>query len=225
VWWSRLDCGPDQLWPYENVLAEDERARAARFHFEKDRADFVAARGILRELLGRSLDEDPAVLKFDYGDRGKPFLRQQNNYPIRFNISHSHGVAVFAFCLRHEIGADVEQIHAIDSEEIAQRFFSTSEIEELRSVPEEKRNEAFFCCWTRKEAYVKALGDGLQVPLNSFSVSLTPGQPPTLKSADSGRWNLFSFEPTGGYVAAVLVEGQNLRLNYQEWKIGDPNFT
>ena len=198
----------------------DEKSRAARFRFARDRNHFIAARGILRELLGGYLHRSPAELEFDYGPSGKPALRTEGpSSPVRFNLSHSHGLAVYAFALGREVGIDLEPIRPdFAADDIAGRYFSTRELNELRALPPELRPEGFFLCWTRKEAYVKARGEGLQIPLDSFSVSLTPGEPEVLESADSSRWSLRSFEPAPRYVAAVVGEGQGWRLRHWERK-------
>ena len=126
-----------------------------------------------------------------------------------FNLSHSHGLAVYAFALGREVGIDLEPIRPdFVSDDIAGRYFSTQELNELRALSPESGLEGFFLCWTSKEAYVKARGEGLQIPLESFSVSLTPGQREVLESADSSRWGLHSFQPAPRYVAAIVGEGK-----------------
>ncbi len=139
---------------------------------------------------------------------------------MRFNISHSHGLAVLAFARNREIGIDLEPIRPeFAGEEIAERYFSAQELAELRALPAALRPEGFFLCWTRKEAYVKARGLGLQVPLDSFSVSLTPGQPEILQSVDSARWSLRSFAPAPNFVAAIVEEGQDWHPRYWNWVV------
>jgi 4'-phosphopantetheinyl transferase len=201
------------------VLSEDERARASRFVFPRDRDHFVASRGILRTILGRYLQRPAVGIDFTYEPQGKPKLRSSAvGSPIRFNLSHSHGLAVYAFSIHREIGIDVEAIRPdFTGEQIAERFFSLKELAELRSLPPEQRDEAFFLCWTRKEAYVKAQGAGLGIPLDSFDVSLTPGTPETLVSSDSGRWMLRAFQPATGYAAAVVAEGRDWALRLWDW--------
>jgi 4'-phosphopantetheinyl transferase len=216
VWRASLDCEPSKLRNFETTLSEDEMARAARFHFSRDRDHFAAGRGILRTLLGAYLNKPPASLKLVYGPKDKPALPIGDpRAHLNFNLSHSHGVAVFAFTLGREVGIDVELIRPeFTGDEIAERYFSPREVAELRALPQDLRPEGFFNCWTRKEAYVKARGEGLQIPLDSFDVSLTPGEPPKLKSADSSRWSLRSLEPAPRYVAAVIAE----RNDWQLWK-------
>lgn len=220
VWRASLDCEASVLSRLHALLSPDERSRALRLFFEADRSHFVTARGILREILGRYLELSAADIQFTYGVHDKPGLEQEHpGSPLRFNLSHSHGIVVYAFARGRELGIDIEQIRpSFAGEEIAERYFSAHELAELRALPPESRAKGFFLCWTRKEAYVKAHGGGLQIPLDSFDVSLTPGHPETLWSTDSSRWTLRSFEPAPGYAAAIVGEGSNWRRRFLEWK-------
>jgi len=210
IWRSTLDFGPELMNRFSSNLSHDELDRAARFVFEKDRNHFIAARAILRELLGAYLLVPPASLEFEYGARRKPTLSPRHHRSeLRFNISHSNGLAVFAFARERELGIDVEWIRpSFATRSIAERYFSARELAEWRELPIENQPEGFFRCWTRKEAYVKARGEGLYIPLQEFDVSLTPGRPDTLKSADSDRWSLSSFDPGHQCAGAVVVEGK-----------------
>jgi 4'-phosphopantetheinyl transferase len=220
VWRAFLDLDGDAYDQLEATLSQDERARASRFRFESDQKHFIAARGILRNLLGRYLNELPSAIEFSYGPHGKPALRLQGaNTPVSFNLSHSHGLALLAFSDMSEVGIDLEQVRpnfAVD--EIAERFFSPREIAECCALPPEHRAERFFLLWTRKEAYIKARGGGLQISLDSFSFSLAPGQHETLQSDDSWRWSVRSFEPTPGFVSTLVAEGQGWGLRGWDWK-------
>jgi 4'-phosphopantetheinyl transferase len=220
VWRASLDCDETLVSKLEATLASVEKARADRFVFQRDRNAFIAARGILRELLGRYVNRDAAHLEFDYGAQGKPSLRAESSQKlVRFNVSHSHGMALLAFALDRHVGVDVELIRPdFAGERIAERFFSPQEVAELRSLPPTLQDEAFFLCWTRKEAYIKARGEGLQIPLTSFHVSLTPGKPELVQAADSSRWSLRSLRPGPRYVGAVVGEGRDWRLRGREWK-------
>ena len=204
---------------YQKILSLDETLRADRYYFSRDRYAFVAARGALRELLGRYLAKPPSELAFDYGAYGKPSLRQDSpKLVMQFNVSHSRGLALMAFSWGLRLGVDVESIRQdIASEEIAARFFSPKEVVELHSLPQAMRAEGFFLCWTRKEAYVKAIGSGLQISLKSFHVSLTPSEPEHLESADSEGWTLRSLRPGDGFVGAVVAEGKNWELHCWDW--------
>ena len=220
LWRASLDLKKEALDRCSSILSQDEKVRASRFLFPHDRDHFVAARGILRELLGRYADDSPALLEFQYGERGKPALRVENGEPsVRFNLSHSRGIAVYAFARDRELGIDLEPIRPeFSAEDIAERHFSPQELEEWHRLTPGLRAEAFFLCWTRKEAYVKARGEGLQIPLASFSVTLTPGQPEILQSVDSTRWGLRSFQPAPGYAAALAAEGRDWRLVRWDWR-------
>jgi 4'-phosphopantetheinyl transferase len=221
IWRALQSVEPSTLARLQSVLDPAEKARAERFLFERDRERFIVARGILRELLGAYIVCAPAQIRFDYGPQGKPSLSAADlqGSRIRFNASHSHGLAAFAFALDRELGIDVELIRSdFGGEEIAKRYFSREEIAELKSLPHESRAEAFFLCWTRKEAYIKARGEGLQIPLASFSVSLTPGKPEQLRAADASRWEVRSFQPRENYAGALVAGDKSFSARYFAWR-------
>jgi len=219
LWRAFLDSEHTSLQLLEATLADDERVRAARFVFPRDRDRFITRRGILRAILGRYMGRPAAAVELVYESQGKPRLRSSDSdQPIRFNVSHSQGLALYAFSRSREIGIDVEAIRSdVPCEEVAERFFSSTELAEFRSLPPEHRDEGFFLCWTRKEAYGKALGAGLTIPFDAFDVSLTPGMPETLLSADCGRWALRSFQPCRAYAGAVVAEGKDWGLCLWDW--------
>lgn len=222
VWRASLSVSPSQLQALAAILSADERQRAERFHFEKDRGEFIAGRALLRTLLGRYLHKEPSRVEFHYGASGKPRLAGKDS-SLRFNLSHSYGLALYAFSEGRELGIDVEQIRSnADAEKIAERFFSAQEVAVFRDLPARQREKAFFDCWTRKEAYIKAKGDGLTAPLDGFSVSLSPGEPAALLDvrddpAEVSRWSLRELDPGYGYAAAIAVEGNDWRLKCWEW--------
>jgi 4'-phosphopantetheinyl transferase len=209
IWRAPLDMSEDSVKGFAAHLPADEIARAEKFVFARDRKHFIVARGILRLLLGRYLRKTPAGIALCKGQYDKPCLRAETGEPpLKFNLSHSHSLALYVFAMHQEVGIDLEKLRPdFAAAEVAERFFSAHEQEELRALPAELRSEGFFLCWTRKEAYLKARGDGLQVPLDSFDVTLTPNLPAELRSTDSGRWTLSSFSPAPGYAAAVVAEG------------------
>src|ERR1700692_650573 len=208
IWLAWLDVEPQERTRLSSYLNKDEISRAERFVFPRDRNHFIVARGRLRELLGEYLRCPPNAVQFKTGRYGKLSLLDDRD-PLRFNLSHSHGLALYGFCAGRELGIDTEKIRiGFASEGIAERYFSPAERTQLAELPKELRDTAFFLCWTRKEAYIKAHGDGLQIALDSFDVSLKPGEPATLRSADSGRWSLRSFAPAPEFVAAIIVEGE-----------------
>jgi 4'-phosphopantetheinyl transferase len=219
IWRASLDVDSTVRERLSAVLSTAEQERAARFAFARDRNRYTVARAILRQLLGGYLGEPPQNVVLGTLPHGKPILAATARIPgLRFNLSHSHEFALCAFCLGHELGIDIEKIKPqVAFEGIENRYFSPKERAELETLPQDLRPEGFFLCWTRKEAYVKARGEGLKIPLESFSVSLTPGKPAVLQSPDEERWSLYSIDPTAGFVGALAAEGRGHRLHFWEW--------
>jgi len=209
---------------YREFLAANEIERADRFYFAKDRNQFTVARGAMRQLLGTYLNLRPHEIKFVYGPQGKPDLAEpQSSSSLRFNLSHSGEIALLAITHNRELGVDVELIQPnFASGEIAKRFFSPEECAKLGTLPAEESADAFFNCWTRKEAYIKARGEGLFIPLDSFEVAFAPGEAPALLQVKSGdeffaRWRFYALHPDPGYKAALAVEGSDHALRLWEW--------
>jgi 4'-phosphopantetheinyl transferase len=202
----------NDLW---RVLARDERQKATDLLFEGDRKRFVVSRGVLRVLLGRYLRAQPDSLVFGYNPHGKPFLVGAPG--VRFSTSHSHDLVLLAFVRDRDIGVDVEHLREdLGLHEIASRHFATREVATLRSLPNSSRKEAFFACWTRKEAFAKAKGRGLTLPFNRFEVTLTPGEPAMLLNVEEDirepfRWAMQELIPGPGYAAALVVEEHSVR--------------
>jgi 4'-phosphopantetheinyl transferase len=218
IWRANLEREEIVIRQLEETLSTDEKARANRFFFQRDRNHFIATRGILRELLGRYVNRAPTRLEFNYGPQGKPTLRVElSERSVEFNVSHSHGVALLAFAVGRHLGVDVERVRKLAGEKIAERYFSSQEVMELRRLPAALQDEGFFLCWTRKEAYIKARGEGLHVPLKSFHVSLTPGEPEQLQPSDGVDWSLRSLRPDRQYVGALVGEGKGLKLLGWSW--------
>jgi len=214
VWRALLDLPQPQLEAFEQILADDERARAQRFRFARDRTHFIAARGLLRTILGRYLLQEPQTLSFSYNAYGKPSLAEiSESDGLSFNLTHAHGMALYAVTRNRAVGVDVEYIQRqMEWESVAERFFSPYEVRMLKAVPPVIRHIAFFNCWTRKEAYIKARGMGLSLELDSFDVSLTPGEPAALlnireEGQDSSNWSLYNLYPGGDYIGALALEG------------------
>jgi 4'-phosphopantetheinyl transferase len=207
IWGIWLPASDARLAYYRSMLSLDERHRAERFSFENLRRSYTVSRGGLRTLLAHYLGCPPNEIELICGPRGKPALRDSSR--IRFNASHSGQMALYAFTLDCELGVDVEQLRELDdSESIAARFFSAAEVSELLSLKPEDRRLAFFRCWTRKESYVKAIGDGLAIPLNRFQVTLLPEAPARfVRIADdmgtASDWTLHHLEVASGYVGAL----------------------
>jgi 4'-phosphopantetheinyl transferase len=224
VWRASLDLPVSRVQSLQQTLAADELSRAERFYFQKDREHFIVARGLLRAILSRYLDMEPGQLRFCYSPYGKPALATTPGQETRsFNVSHSHGLALYAITHSREIGIDLERIRTdLDCEQIAARFFSPRENAVMHALPAKLKPEAFFNCWTRKEAYIKARGGGLSLPLDQFDVPLAPGEPTMLLNTrgdpqEATRWSLRALTPGPGYVAALAVEGQGWRLTCWQW--------
>lgn len=219
IWRIPLAANAATLASYHRLLAPEENARAARFHFEIHRTRFVIARARLRILLASYLKCEPADLAFSYTEHGKPYL---SGAWLMFNLSHAHEMAVVGVARNRAIGVDIEHIRAeLAGEEIAERYFASAEVCALRSFPPEEQPAAFFRCWTRKEAYIKARGEGLSMPLADFEVCLEDKEDLPLvnyKDAnEAARWKLHNITVQEGYAAALAVEGQNLTLEYIDW--------
>jgi 4'-phosphopantetheinyl transferase len=220
VWFARLDRTPARLTRMRTILSPDEIARADRFYMEVHRNRFIAARALLRNLLAGYLEQPPEAIRFEYNEWGKPALAPGIvASDLRFNLSHSQDLAMYAFVLERDVGVDIEMIRAeVANERIAENFFSPWEVETLRALPREHQAEAFFNCWTRKEAYVKARGQGLSIELASFDVSLVPGEEAKiLRGDDCLGWSMASFKPDYGCVAAMATQGSRLQIAEPRW--------
>ncbi len=233
VWRVRLS----STTPNEASLSAEERRRAARFHFDADRDRYIVAHASLRDILSRYLQCEPRELKFSTNEYGKPSLNRSNDFSrgfrqttevvttkdIEFNLSHSSDFALIAVTRGCKVGVDVEQIRAdIELENLARRNFSPREVSELTALPPEQRTLGFFHCWTRKEAYIKAQGLGLSLPLDSFDVSLAPNEQVVLRATrpdanESARWSLHSLDVESNYAAALAVEGNCLEIRCWDW--------
>lgn len=224
VWQAALD----ELLPdsdtFLHTLSADEQSRAERFYFQKDREHFIAAHGVLRAILGRYLNRSPECLSFHDGSHGKPALVEESGSDaIHFNMSHSHGLVLYAVARGRAVGIDLEFVRReVEVEQIAERFFSRREAATLRALPADSRTYAFFLCWTRKEAYIKARGEGLSMPLGQFDVSLVPGDQAALLRTQSDpdeacRWSLQELSLASDYAAALAVEGRGCSLSCWRW--------
>jgi 4'-phosphopantetheinyl transferase len=211
-----------------DVLAEDEVARSKRFRFDSDRQKFIVARGVLRLILCRYIAAEPSQLRFTYGPYGKPVLLDKGEEcSLRFNLSHLADLALYAISDKREVGIDVESLNSNSApQEIARRFFSSREAGEICGLPPERQREAFFHCWTRKEAYVKARGEGLSFPLDRFEVPLASGTSVTLlreirELESASIWSLYQVPAARGYSAALVVEGGRCGLRFWECFTGE----
>jgi len=224
IWRADLDLTIISIQKLNETLSIDEKGKAERFRFEKDKRRFIAGRGILRTILGCYLNVNPSRVQFCYGKNGKPELADTfGNGTVLFNMSDSDGLALYAFARELEIGVDIERIRDIpEMEQIAERFFSLKENEILRSLPESKKKEAFFNCWTLKEAMIKAIGDGLSYPLDSFDVSTALGGQRELlrtqgESREESKWSVQLLEIGPGLAAAFALWGECRRVHCLQW--------
>lgn len=222
IWRVALDRPASQIQNLAQTLSDSELQRAERFHFARDKNYFIVGRGALRTILSRYLKVAPNLVQFSYGPCGKPEIADNLDSTLCFNLSHSQGLALYAVTRSRKIGVDIEQIRPVPNmESIAERFFSQQENAAFKAVSAEQKLAAFFNCWTRKEAYIKAIGDGLSFPLDRFSVSLTPGEPAQLLNVEGDStapslWYLKALVPAPNYVAAIAVEGLGEELTCQQ---------
>jgi 4'-phosphopantetheinyl transferase len=212
LWHASLAADATEIASYAMLLSPDEAARADRYVFDAHRARFTAGRGILREVLSRYTGTPAETIVFTYGQQGKPELAQPGDSPLRFNAAHSEDRLVVAVTCGQMIGVDIEQVRPMhDLMLMAKRFFSAREVEELRSLPAAKQSQAFFNAWTRKEAILKAYGEGISEVLNTVEVSLLPDEPAALFSIrgsteEAARWSLRALDAPTGFIAALAVE-------------------
>jgi len=227
-WCASLDVSPETCARLYATLTPDERSRSAHFQFERDRQRFIAAHGVLRDLLGRYLQTQPGRIRFVYNAFGKPEVSPEFGNRLRFNLSHSGGLALIAIATASNVGVDVEYMQArSDYADVARHFFSTAEVDYLTALPSHLYAEAFFCCWTKKEAFLKACGEGLAIPLNSFSVPLTANRahtpvdlyPVSKDMVPANRWSLYTLRPAPGYAGALVIEGSGWRLSQWQWRM------
>lgn len=207
-----------------DLLSPDEKERAGRFHFEKDRRVFIMGRGVLRTLLGRYAGVEPGSIRFIYDGHGKPALPAAGNAESpAFSVSHSGAEILLAFGRGFPVGIDVERIRdGLDVEDLARRYFSPVEAAQYLSLPEEERIEAFFSCWARKEAFLKARGEGLSFGLDRFEVTLRPGEPARLvkivgDEAEAKEWSLHDIPVGPGFKAALAARTRQPRISCYLW--------
>jgi 4'-phosphopantetheinyl transferase len=231
AWCVSLEPPPGCVEQLAQLLSEDERLKAERFHFDRDRRRSIVARGVLRLLLGRYLEVSAREIGFCYGSHGKPGLAEPfSTSGLEFNLAHSHEMAVYAFALERQVGIDVEYARPLsDLESLARHSFSPRETAVLLALPPAQHLEGFYNCWTRKEAYIKAIGLGLSQALDQFDVSLVPGQPARLLNIDgdpgqAAHWSLHALPPPeAGYPVALIAEGND--WHFKSWRYLFGTFT
>jgi 4'-phosphopantetheinyl transferase len=221
VWRASLD---RPAMDYAILLSEDERVRAERFRFDQERRRFIVGRGTLRIILGRYLNLSPEEVEFEYRPNGKPVLSSGLLHTaLSFNLSHSGEMLLLAVTYYRAVGIDLETIHSdLDVETLVEHFFSPTERAELEALPSDKKLASFFSGWTRKEAYLKARGEGLTYPLDQFSVSMDCDKPARLLDVkddpqELSRWSIHTLAPAPGYIGALVVEGHHWHL--AQWQL------
>jgi 4'-phosphopantetheinyl transferase len=221
VWSASLELDSRSIPSLQRTLSGDEIDRAERYRSAADRRRFVTARGLLRLILGRYLDTPPEILKFRYGPHGKPSLVvEPGGSGLQFSVTHSFDLALYAVARERPLGIDLERIRPLpEVRTLVKRYFSSAEQVAFRALPRADQLPAFFRCWTRKEAFIKARGQGLSLALDRFEVSVTPGEPAALLAVDgdrreASRWSLCDLSPGQGYVAALAVKGHGLNASY-----------
>jgi 4'-phosphopantetheinyl transferase len=224
VWRANLEIEEKLILNFTRILSPDEFERSERYYFKKDRNHFIAARGILRTILGGYLNIDPGDLCFTYSTLGKPSISgEQNANGLFFNISHSYGFALYAFSYCGEIGIDIERIRPDQhADTIISEIFSQREIAALSALSSKQREKSFFACWVRKEAFLKACGTGLSLAPDRIEVSLTAGGPSALLSiegdySEASLWSLRDLDVGPGYAAALAVRRHNCQVKCLEW--------
>jgi len=213
VWCVSLEVEKDSLESLQRFLSKDERKKIQRLRFEKVRNSFIAGRYYLRVIVAPYLNTKPENLEFQYGPYGKPALAGKfESTGTCFNMSHSHGLALYAVTSGQAVGVDIEKVRPdLDCIKIAERYFSPQEVEALRNLPKDQQRQGFFNCWTRKEAYLKAKGEGFSSPADQFQVSLTPGEPAALLGhrldpLEVAKWSIEDLDVGPDYTAALAVE-------------------
>lgn len=224
LWRIDMSVEAERLQEFQSILSHEENERASRFCRDRDRTSFITARAAMRSILSRYLDIAPENVSFVYAPNGKPEISTgANALGLKFNLSHSRDYALLGVVLHSSIGVDIEFINQkITCVEIASRFFSFREANTLRSFPQSEQPAAFYSCWTRKEAYIKAIGSGMALALDSFEVGFGPGVPAALirvegKPQEPFRWTIYELGAPRNYAAAMAVQGRGHRLRQMHW--------
>ncbi len=220
LWLKDVESGQQELDYLASLLTPEERERGERFAFPRDRKRYLTARGGLRQLLSRYTGTDPGDITLHYHSHGKPYLKEGG---VEFNLSHSHRLVVYAVTEGRRVGVDMEYtLREVEVEGIARRFFTGQEQKKIAALSGSLQREAFFFCWTCKEAYIKARGEGLSISPRSFEVSFGPREAAGLTEVsfdpgETGRWSLRNFIPRPRYSAALAAEGDDFDLKF--WRL------
>jgi 4'-phosphopantetheinyl transferase len=221
IYRSTLEKPPAEVKQLEKILSPDEIEKAYKFKFETDRNNYIVGRAFLRNILNKYLEIDASKINFSYAEKGKPFIKDSI---VKFNLAHSKSYVVYAFTLEKEVGIDLEYLKEMpDAREIAKGFFSKDETHELDKVSEKNLELAFFNCWTRKEAFIKAVGEGLSYPLADFTVTLIPGDEPEIiwikkNPEEINDWSMINIEVKENYISSLAIKSKGVRIIYKEMK-------
>lgn len=224
IWQIPLLVQANRILDCRGILSQDENLRADRFYFDRDRNRYITARSAIRRILSMYVEVAPRELVFRYDLKGKPELSPQHAADIKFNLSHSRDVGLLAVAREQSVGVDIEFVdYDFASDEIATHFFSVKEVNTWRNLSSSQKAGAFFRCWTRKEAYIKALGEGLSIPLDSFDVAFAPGVKAALLRVaflphEVARWSMYNVDAPAGYAAALAIEGHGHRVLRWRWE-------
>jgi 4'-phosphopantetheinyl transferase len=224
IWYCSLNQHESKLSKFSCLISSDEKLRQKQFIFQNDRRNFTITRGVLRTILGTYLNREPSNIIFHYSNRGKPRIQNDNHKPsLFFSVSHSKDFALYALSRNSEIGIDIENIRDLtEMDLIVEHFFSEREKSIYQKLSESKKREAFFLCWTRKEAYLKAIGVGLYQPLSTFEVSIIPGDPVRLVSINNNtllasNWTTYNLKIHVDYASACVIKGKNWTFKYYNY--------
>lgn len=223
IWHIDIKKTDHELECYHNLLSINEKEQANRFYFDRDRIRHIITHGVLRLLISGYLGIKHNDIYYNYNKYRKPELPTVANKKLCFNLSHSGTYIVYAFSWNRELGIDIEKIKTIkDADSIVGRFYSEHENNDYFSLPDTVRSKAFFNCWTRKEAYIKARGDGLHFPLNRFSISINPDDPPVLidvkdEPLEKDRWHFHEFKVNDEYCSVIAIEDKKIVFRYFQW--------
>jgi 4'-phosphopantetheinyl transferase len=224
VWMASLNQPANVIAKLAPLLSQDEYQRAMRYYRPVDRDRFIVGRGILRKIISAYLALPPGQLRFTYNEYGRPAVSDdQNDRALNFNLSHSAELILYAVTRGRVVGIDIEYIREdFATLEVAEHFFSKDEIAALKSLPTDQSAIGFFNCWSRKEAFIKAKGMGVSYPLDRFTVSLAPGEPPALLKVDDDKrevaqWKMYELKPGAGYAAAMIVTKPPVTLKQRHW--------
>jgi 4'-phosphopantetheinyl transferase len=221
VWRTQIDLPEDEIDSYVATLSQEEQDRAARFTFPDKYEEYVVSRGLLRKALAHVLKQPATEFQFEYTDSKKPYLPiKYANKTVSFNISHSHGQALVAISLDRNIGIDIEKIRSdVEYEKLALRFFSEAEHHELMQISADERARSFFAIWTRKEAFVKAIGKGIAFGLSEFDVNISPEEPPVMLATrwnpeDVSLWSMATIDAENNFMATLATDGGEFQLRH-----------